>query len=74
MFLSRDAFDRFPAEPQPVHKSMSLINNGKCWDEILTIKFISVFTSGWKDSLLSLPKKWLSQTGAVDEFGFPLVR
>lgn len=30
--------------------------------------------SGWKDQILSLPKKWLSQTSAdTDEFGFPEV-
>ncbi|CAD6994243.1 unnamed protein product, partial [Ceratitis capitata] len=26
---------------------------------------------GWRDSLLSIPKKWLSTAESVDEFGFP---
>lgn len=29
---------------------------------------------GWKDQILSLPKKWLSQTSDTDEFGFPGVK
>ncbi|XP_030371641.1 choline O-acetyltransferase, partial [Scaptodrosophila lebanonensis] len=27
--------------------------------------------TGWKDSILSIPKKWLSTAESVDEFGFP---
>ncbi|KAH8382699.1 hypothetical protein KR009_004867, partial [Drosophila setifemur] len=27
--------------------------------------------TGWKDSILSIPKKWLSSAESVDEFGFP---
>ncbi|XP_018791208.1 PREDICTED: choline O-acetyltransferase [Bactrocera latifrons] len=27
--------------------------------------------TGWRDSLLSIPKKWLSTAESVDEFGFP---
>ncbi|GAB0094146.1 Choline/carnitine acyltransferase domain [Sergentomyia squamirostris] len=30
-----------------------------------------VDAEGWRDSLLSLPKKWLSTTEATDEHGFP---
>lgn len=29
--------------------------------------------SGWKDSLMSYPKKWLSSGGSTDEHGFPEV-
>lgn len=31
------------------------------------------FVLGWRDSILSLPKKWLSVSGATDDFGFPEV-
>ncbi|KAH8359409.1 hypothetical protein KR093_006523, partial [Drosophila rubida] len=27
--------------------------------------------TGWRDSILSIPKKWLSTAESVDEFGFP---
>ena len=27
--------------------------------------------AGWKDHILSYPKKWLSQTSDTDEYGFP---
>lgn len=32
-----------------------------------------LYFPGWRDSLLSLPKKWLSTTEATDEHGFPEV-
>uniref|UniRef100_A0A182S9A5 Choline O-acetyltransferase n=1 Tax=Anopheles maculatus TaxID=74869 RepID=A0A182S9A5_9DIPT len=31
----------------------------------------TVHRPGWKDSILQLPKKWLSTSEATDEFGFP---
>ncbi|KAG5671594.1 hypothetical protein PVAND_001787 [Polypedilum vanderplanki] len=27
--------------------------------------------NGWKEQILSLPKKWLSQASDTDEYGFP---
>ena len=35
--------------------------------------FPNFIITGWRDSILSLPKKWLSVSGATDEFGFPEV-
>lgn len=32
-----------------------------------------IYSTGWRDSILSLPKKWLSVSGATDDFGFPEV-
>ena len=29
------------------------------------------YFAGWKDQILSLPKKWLSQASDTDEYGFP---
>jgi hypothetical protein len=40
---------------------------------ILLNNFNNFLFSGWKDSILSLPKKWLSQTSDTDEYGFPEV-
>lgn len=39
------------------------------------MNFLSLYfdITGWRDSILSLPKKWLSVSGATDEFGFPEV-
>uniref|UniRef100_A0A336MVS0 CSON002014 protein n=1 Tax=Culicoides sonorensis TaxID=179676 RepID=A0A336MVS0_CULSO len=36
----------------------------------LTSFYVNLF-SGWKNSLLNNAKKWLSQSGATDDFGFP---
>lgn len=40
----------------------------------LKLKIVCSYIAGWRDSILSLPKKWLSVSGASDEFGFPEVR
>lgn len=35
--------------------------------------YFYIIIIGWKDSILSLPKKWLSTSEDTDEYGFPLV-
>jgi hypothetical protein len=36
----------------------------------MTNLYFYIFT-GWKEQILSLPKKWLSQASDTDEYGFP---